>query len=241
MTDVATGYENLVFKFGRSPSLAASSLIKDLAGTYNYQSGEVACEVVSNSADDAVAGGGATKLTVVGQGADGLEISEEVTLTGAAPVALTNDYEIIYRAYCSDGEDDNPLTGANHGTITIRKTAGAVELATILPTNGQTLMCVYRIPSDKYGKLIGVDFFAFEGKGVAISVKTRRNRTTQNAWRSRLTVDGFQNAMPVNMDKVPTLLYPGEDIVVETISPPAGTFVSGHFSIELTDLDPAAG
>ncbi len=235
---VALSYNNLIFKFGRTPVIAVPSVVWDgaTAAYPGWLAAEAACELLSASADDDTGQGGATEVVVVGQGNDGLEISETVITNGVGVVALANDYQIIYRAYCPDGEEDDPLLGANHGLITIRRTAGPVIMAQIQPLFGQTQMALYRIPSNKYGELTDASFFGNEGKGIVVQIKTRKNRTDARGWRARLTMDGFQNHIKQDLEKEPIFLYPGEDIVAIASSAPAGTLVSGHFSIRLYDL-----
>ena len=132
---IAANYERTVFKFCRGVITNKAVLWEGAAAYTGWLAAAASCEIISDSADDKVGSGGAVNLTVVGQGDDGLEISETKALNGdTGPVALTNEYKIIYRAFCPDSEDNDPITGGNHGTITIRRTAGPITMATILPT-----------------------------------------------------------------------------------------------------------
>ena len=236
---VAKSYEDLVFKFGRSSVGAApGDIIWDAGGDYTgYIAAPSTFTAVSSSIDDAVGGGGATRLVVVGQDADGIQIFEEIALNGTTPVTGVKEFSIIYRCWTPDSEDPSPLTGANHGTIDIYETGTPANLmARIVPTAGQTLMCVYRVPMDKYGELRDASFFANEGKGAIIAIKRRKNRTDERGWRAALTVDIFQNEVSQELKDEPRFLYPGTDVVAVSQSAAAGTIISGHYTIRLYNL-----
>lgn len=237
---VALSYDRYVFKFGRGVIGAARGVVWDggaAAPDYlGWLTEEAACEVISSSGDDDVGGAGALTIVVTGQGDDGLEISETVIMTGAVAKDLVNDYKIIYRAYVATTGDDSPVTGSNHGIITIRKKAGPVNMAQILALKGQTYMALYRIPSNMYGELTDVFFTANEGKGIEIEVMRRRNMTTMNGWRGIMSFDLFEGTANQNIKDDPLFLYPGEDIAVIATSAAASAALSGHFSIKLTPL-----
>ena len=236
---VKLSYDKFLFKYGRNAAVGATAeIIWDGSAAYpGFLTAEAACELISDDADDKVGGGAATLIRVWGQGDDGLEITEDVIPNGdTGAVALANDYAVIYRAWIVDSEDVDPVTGPNHGTITIRKTAGPVTMALILPTFGSTLMCIYRVPSNLYGEVIGAEFFANEGKEATVTLKTRKDRTDERAWRIMFAVEQFQNQITLDFTKEPKFLYPGEDIIAMADSAAAGVIISGHFSVRLYDL-----
>lgn len=191
---------------------------------------EATCEVLSGSADDAVGGGGATKVTIVGQGDDGLEISEEITLTGGSAVELTNSYKIIYLIYISATEDTSPLTGPNHGLITARKKTGPVNMAKILATYGSSLSLLYRVPSNKYAELIDARLYS----PVRSFIRIIKRSSVTAPWNIVATMDLLHQESSL-LHAVPDFIAPGEDIAV-LVTPSAAADISGYLGFKLYTL-----
>lgn len=237
---IALSYDDYVFKFGRAIIGAARGVVWDNGAAQPDYPGwlaeEATCEIFSGSGDDDIAGSGALTVLVVGQGDDGLEISETVIMTGAVAKDLANDYKIIYRMAVLTTGDDSPVTGSNHGNITVRKKVGPVNMAMITALKGQTYMSIYRIPSNRYGELTDAFFTANEGKGIVIELMRRRNQTTMNGWRGIMSFDLFEGTANQNLKDDPIFLYPGEDVAVIATSAAASAALSGHFSIRLKSL-----
>lgn len=190
------------------------------------------CEVISDDADDNVAGGGATHITVVGQGDDGLEISEEKSLNGLGAVDLVNEYKIIYRAFVSQTEDTSPLTGPNHGTITVRRKAGPINMSKIIPTMGNALAAIYRVPSNMYAELINV-YLAASAK-VAAQIAMRTSIASPWIVKSVLQTDYSYTAI-LGSDVTPIFLAPGTDMCI-VATPGAAADISAHLGLKLYDL-----
>lgn len=135
-------------KFGRNPVVDAAAVedVWDAGGSFTYQAVAVPIEIVSASANDAAAGTGARTVQVFGTDGNYLTISEIVTMNGATPVTLTQNYSRIWRAIVRTVGTG----GVNAGIITIRVVTGPVTQAQILAGNGQTLMALFTVPSNQF-------------------------------------------------------------------------------------------
>lgn len=85
------------------------------------------------------------QVTLVGHNTEGIEFSETVTLNGTTAVTTTNLFKRIYRAFCVG-------TVEHVGEITMHTVNASGTVVCHIPaTEGQTLMAVYTVPSDKEG------------------------------------------------------------------------------------------
>lgn len=100
--------------------------------------------IVSSSTNDNSAGAGARTIRIYGLTTWGTaETSEVVELDGATPVNTASSYVIVHRMKvltCG-------ASGPNVGTITATAASDSTITAVILPTDGQTEMAIYGVPS----------------------------------------------------------------------------------------------
>lgn len=172
-------------KFGRNDDVdTGPEDIWDGGGLYPWPTSAQATTIASANAADTAAGTGMRTARVFGLDTDYLEVQEDVTLNGLTPVALSNQYLRVYRAYgltWGSGE-------TNAGNIDIQH--GATVIARISAGRGQTLMAIYTIPAN-WPTVSLVSASATIGKQAAsfgeIIVFTRDFNS--GGWRDRLTVD----------------------------------------------------
>lgn len=155
--DVATGdvrSHSSINKFGNNEDIDSAAVedIWDGGGLWNEPTATQVYTVVSTSATDTGAGTGARTLEINGLGSTGLQQSETITLAGATAVTLTNQYQMIHRMIVRSAGSG----GANAGTITANANTDANITAQITITNNQTLMAIYKIPSDSDGCVTNV-------------------------------------------------------------------------------------
>lgn len=141
-------------KFGASTSLTTTYAPLSVGNVYQTpQSTGATLEAVSSSTNDSTSGTGAWKLTVVGTSTAWEEISEEVTLSGTTPVALTNTYTRVYRTFVSEsGSYATATTGSHTGAISVQGTGAGVLWARINDTfvsRGQSQIGIATIPAGK--------------------------------------------------------------------------------------------
>lgn len=137
------GYQPFSFKFGRIAAIPTAGLypIWDGASAYDgWPAAPAVVAVASSSADDQVAGGGATHVIVTGQDGSGAEQIEEIAI-GTSGASL---FSVVYSVRVSQGEDLAYAT-PNHGLISM--TCGGKTVAIIVINAGRTQMAYYRIPT----------------------------------------------------------------------------------------------
>lgn len=244
ITDIKTGYDNFIIKFGRGPLNTTKRLIWD-GGIDGGYKGILATaskvKVVSDNAADAVAGGGATAIIIVGQDANGLEQSEEITLTGVTPTAdSVNIYSVITDAYISKTENQSEVTGLNTGVISVYQSGTPANiLVKISATQGKSLNSFYKIPSNKFGKLLNVRVYPVPGKILTCYLLIRKNGEGNGLAFNNQFIFDINTAGPfVDLDLriTPKLLYPGAEIMLlGKVDSTTGT-CSAEYAIELEAL-----
>ena len=157
--DVATGDvrgHSSINKFGGNPDvdLAAVEDIWDGGGVWNEPTATQVYTVASTSTADTAAGTGAQTLEINGLDSAGLLQSETIALAGTTTVTLTNQYQMIHRMIVRSAGSG----GVNAGTITANAVTDDNVTAQINIGNNQTLMAIYKIPSDSDGCLL--NFYA---------------------------------------------------------------------------------
>ena len=117
--------------------------------------------VKSSSASDTM------PVTFYGHDNDGLEISDTVTLTGTTAVASTKAFKRIYRAFAGGSTE-------NVGEITWHTVSGSgTVVCAIAAGEGQTLLALYSVPSNKTGYLYTGDCSLNLNKEVTIKFYVR--------------------------------------------------------------------
>ena len=233
-------YAKHLFKYGSAISTTARKVIWD--GATALYTGFIASEnkvLVSSSSTDDGDGTAAENIVIIGQGDDGLEISDLITLSGSTPVLSNKLFKIIYRAYVFNSFDRNEDTGPNHGTITIYEDGVPLNImARILPTIGASLMCVYKIPANQYGVFNIFRAFGASGKTTTIEIFLRYNVGRGNAWNSAGSVVIPPNGAPavIDFNGKGLILKPGTEIIVTAKVDLTTGMVSADFDIELFDL-----
>ena len=155
--DVAAGdvrSHSSVNQLGRNSDIdsAAAEDIWDGGGLWNEPTATQVYTVVSTSATDTGAGTGARTLEINGLGGTGLLQSETITMAGTTAVTLANQYQMIHRMIVHSAGTG----GANAGTISANANTDANITAQITITNNQTLMAIYKIPSNSDGCVTNV-------------------------------------------------------------------------------------
>jgi hypothetical protein len=231
---VADSYENYVLKFGRA-SITAESVIWNGGGAYTgYLAAENKVQVVSDSVDDKAAGGGALTVRLIGQGDDGIEKREDITLNGTTPVESLEDFAIVYGFLVRTTEDANQFTGPNHGTIDAYETGTPANvMAKINPTNGSALMCVYRVPVDKYAEIKHMDVYPVAAQPVVLSVNIKP--LPNLAWLKVAEADFDQTTLNFILSE-PVFIAPRADINL-SVSPSVPTNVGALFELRLYEVD----
>lgn len=148
---------SLIHKFGKNDAVGTSPVPIAIGGVYPTPSANVALEILSDDANDDVAGTGARKVTIQGLTlSGGLFVSqeEEVEMDGTTAVDLANSYIRVFRMWISEsGTYATPTTVSSPGTITLRVDgAGATwcQIAEFTAGNsaGQSQTALYTTPSN---------------------------------------------------------------------------------------------
>lgn len=137
-------------------------------------------EVVSSSASDAVAGGGATKVLIRGLDANFNEIEETVTLTGAvaSPVGgTTNSFLRVNQTIIVESEAyaSGATSGANVGLITTQGVGGGTVESYILAGKGECNNSHFTIPSGYTGYINRMSLNVSATKSATFELYMRSN------------------------------------------------------------------
>jgi hypothetical protein len=171
---------------------------------------------------------------------DTAETSEVVTLDGTTGVTTTNSYVIIHRMVV----ETFGASGPNVGYIDCTAAVDGTITAMILPSLGQTQMCVYGIPSTQVGYM--TNFYAHIDKagGGATAIYadlsmwwTQDVENAANVWTLKQDASlsifgssGFQHFYK------PPKVFAGPGVVkLQTTSSANDMEVSGGFDIILVD------
>lgn len=186
-----------VYKFGKSPIVSTTAYpVWDGSGEYKGLLDAVATiEVVSDDANDADAGTGARTVRI-----QGIKIvnsvwtycSEDVTLNGLTPVAMTTQFIRIFRAKVLTAGDK---FNANLGTIKIYKQGDATTvLAQINVRNGQTLMTIFTVADGYKFFLINADSNIGQGKDAEFQLKVRKADDETSCFKVQAARNLYQNS-----------------------------------------------
>lgn len=149
---------SIVNKFGRNPDIDTGTVPEDVwagGGVYTgFPTGTPELiEVLSSSSNDTDGGSGCEVVTVYGLDANGVEQSENVTLSGTTPVDTASTYSRLFRVQCIESNNGSNDT-FNDGSITARWTTTTSVVFAVMPADrGQTQIATYTIPSGKTGLL----------------------------------------------------------------------------------------
>ena len=152
-------------KFGRNASIAASTPEEvNSFGDLVRLSTASTLSIVSSSAQDAVAGTGASVIHINYLDANYIEQNVEYTLTGLTPVVTTETAIRVLSCWCTVCG----TTQSNLGNIVITAVTGGSTQAYIETLKGQTHQSAYTIPAGKTGYIVSSTFSVAETAGGAL-------------------------------------------------------------------------
>jgi hypothetical protein len=166
-------------------------------------------------------------VTFYGHDNDGLEISDTVTLTGTTAVASTKAFKRIYRAFAGGSTE-------NVGEITWHTVSGSgTVVCAIAAGEGQTLLALYSVPSNKTGYLYTGDCSLNLNKEITIKFYVRYSgQPFRIAHVVELSGTAYRYDFPF-----PPALPPGTDIEVRVDNANDNNCrVAANFDILLIDI-----
>lgn len=142
----------LVNKYGSNTDVDAAEDIWNVGGDYTgWPAAADTVTVVSSSASDTSAGTGARTVKIFGLDSNFALQEETLTLNGTTPVATTNLYTRIYRAFVVTAGSGT----TNAGTISVRQTNTAANVFLQITAGiGQSQTTSYTVPAGYTGYLI---------------------------------------------------------------------------------------
>ena len=191
------GY-TMVNKFGYNSAIGSISFetIWETGNNYPWQSSAVTVDVVSDNANDDVAGTGARTLRIEGLDSSYAFTEETVDMDGTTTVTTTQTFLRVFRM----SVETAGTTGNNEGNITATYTGGSDVAATITSENGQTLMCLYTIPANYTGYLLSMNISSGKDQEMDFKFIQRDNSVTNGAFQTKqfLNVRGGQTTVIFN-------------------------------------------
>ena len=171
-------------------------------GTMIQPTGAESYELVSDNANDTLAGTGMRSVLVQTRDATGLTVLQTVNMNGTTPVALTGTH--TYPAGLFGLTADQTLTGKNIGTIKLQVAGGGAVRNVMLPTISRSHDTHYRVASNQTAKILTTQVFPPKsGRG------TFRNEFktsgADDAWQTGSLLSFFEGAIQVKFESRPEL------------------------------------
>lgn len=196
-----------IIALGNAPSVDTAAVPVDIwtgQGIYPWMTGATSLEALSNSASDAAAGTGARTIIINGLDVNYVEISEIVTLNGATPVPLVNQYfriNGVFTVTVGSGE-------INAGDITIRD-AGAGTTRAIMPaTKGILRQSIFTVPAGWFLQVTD-HLYCINRSGGTTRYATVSTFQRSGAGIRRLPLEvSFGEQIPYLQNGVPGIPYP---------------------------------
>jgi hypothetical protein len=175
-----------LFKFGKNPDIDTGSVPEDiisLGGEKLFPTAASTISIVSDDAQDGVAGTGLQTVKLYGLDSDYNEINEEVTMTGLTPVVTTSSFLRVYRMYGTLAGSDQRAAG------NIIATHDEGNISEILLGNGQSQDATYTVPA---GHILLVDRLIASlersSSGAAAELHFEIKSFGSNTWREQADV-----------------------------------------------------
>ena len=228
-----------VFKFGFQPSIGTTELpVWDVTAVYDYLTTAKTMTISSDAAagtDDA-AGTGARTVKITGQGDNGVEVSETLTMNSSVAVSTTRPYRRVYRMQVMTAGASATNTGNIYlGASTVTGGIPAEKYAMITTGEGQTLMALYTVPAGKTAFMVNFNLTQ-TGGGTGLATIRLLARPSGGAWnvKNKFTVNN--NTVNTNLIDSPPPFAAGTDIEVRAKADTGTLPVSATFGLILKDV-----
>lgn len=231
-----------IFKFGHHAGVGSSFVPIATSGVYRTPAPSNATTLrikAGGDAADAAAGSGAQEVTLQGLDENGLEVTETLATAGAsASSSTTATFMRLYRAWVSElgTYQTNIAVTGQAAAITIEKTAGSEDWATIGATEGQTQICCFTTSAKQRGYLTDVGIYVATTKVVDLRVVTREGILSESddLTAVRLILE-LQSAVGHIVMPVPNPIHipPLTDLAVLGTVSASTAELSAHFSLVL--------
>jgi hypothetical protein len=219
-----------VFKFGESSNILATEVgISPTGYEFVWPTAATLIQLSSTSVADAVAGIGAEKVLVLGLDADGVEISEEIELTGTSASTSTLEFYRINRMYVTLGELNVGTIWAspNGAALVTGAPADSDKLYEIGPNNGQTTQLQYTVPANRIAYIYDINLGLGGDKTVKSFLRTRT--TTDSCFRNQASVYLFRQAISYPIPYLP--IPPMTDMMGTAVDSTPAADIAGTWSM----------
>lgn len=227
--------KSVVSKFGRVVASTTEQIVWDGGNGYEFLSDEQFINIVSSSAEDVNGGVGAWLIKIFGLDINHEPITEEVTLNGLTPVQTVNKYHRLNRMYVVKDGNGLATEGSNTGTITATTVTTTDLQAQIQPHEGQTLMCIFTIPSGYKGLLWAEADSCGRLRECTFRLKWRNAPEEDNGSFSTKSIRDLYELAWQKEKKIPIEIGEAVDIVITVVSTQSVT-ASASFDLVLVKL-----
>ena len=208
--------------------------VKATDQAYLFIDTPIQLQIVSDDIADDDGGTGANTVKVQYQDSDGKAVIETITMNGTTAVELADTSYGCFRMSVETSGSGN----TNAGQIVIEDSSNNIY-ATIEPDEGQTQIAVFRIPSDKNGRIVSHECSYGRTGGSNEAYMRLRIRKTDGTiitkWDPIITTVIPKDLKEYTFGGV--TVNPGEWVFWECIDTSANsTPVRGTFDIELTSV-----
>jgi hypothetical protein len=227
-----------VLKYGRNTNIDIADPPEDVIDQGGLYAGFIdtadSMTILSSDPADAAAGTHARTIRIEGLDANYNAQSEDVSLNGITPVALSNSYLRIFRAYILTAGE----AAVNGGNIDVLDSSGNI-MARIPIGLGQTLQAVYTIPAIYTNAAIvrwWVQPMVTANTSVEMAIQTS-SFGSERAWRTREWVQvrtAGAGAHYRDFNPFGIKVDPRDNIRIQVLSVTSDdTVVSGGFDVAL--------
>ena len=225
---VINASQTTIHKFGNNNNIDTADVPEDVwdgGGTYPFPAVAAASTIVSDAAADAAGLAGALTVRIFGIDTNWADVTEDIGMNGVTPVALSNEYLRVHRAYVLTAGTDE----TNAGNITIA--VGGTTCAVISAGQGQTLMSIFSTAAGETWQMLSL-FASVAGKTAAKAEVALQFRTDGSAWRTQMLSQVSDTATIDYTFPVPIVVAPKTDIRVRVLDVAANdTEISATFGL----------
>lgn len=221
------GGHSRIFAGGHTPTPATNTDVWEGAGLYPFQASATKLEILSASANDAVAGTGARTVTLQGLDANFNAVSEVLTMNGVTPVQTQFSYLRVNDLRVTTAGSG----GQNAGDVTLRVTGAGATQGIMRALYGYAKTAIYTVPTG-FTLLVTGLLFGVGGTGNAVSVVFSFTRITPAGLVTTTNEYNANPATPIQREPIEGAMVASQTSLTTRITTINGVPTGAYASFE---------